>query len=111
MVLSGHKRRRLQRKDEVMAMTENQFQPLDLVHLSPDSINLTGEYVVLDEDGRDVHFAKSIQQAREFKWRGVRTNPGVAYGIFEMRGSWDRARLPEATGHILEALGRKEFTD
>ena len=87
-------------------MAEKQFKPLELVHLTPDSINLTGEFVVLDEDGKDVHFAKSIQQAREFKWRGVRMNPGVAYGIFEMRGAWDRARLP-ATGQS-EAMG---FTD
>jgi hypothetical protein len=92
-------------------MMGKQFKPLDLVHLAPDSTNITGEYVVLDEDGKDVHFAKSIQQAREFKWRGIRANLGVAYGIFEMRGAWDRAELPKATGHILEALRDKEFAD
>jgi hypothetical protein len=92
-------------------MTEKQFKPLELVHLAPDSINLTGEFVVMTEDGTDVHFAKSIQQAREFKWRGVRANPGVAYGIFEMRGAWDRAQMPEPTGQILEALRDGEFVD
>ena len=92
-------------------MTEKQFKPLELVHLAPDSVNVSGEFVVLDEDGKDVHFTKSIQQAREFKWRGMRINPGVAYGIFEMRGSWDRVAVPDTTGQILEALAMKEFTD
>ena len=92
-------------------MAEKQFKPLDLVHLVPDSLNVSGEYVVLDEDGKDVHFTKSIQQAREFKWRGMRVNPGVAYGIFEMRGSWDRVAVPEAAGHILDALRDGEFVD
>jgi hypothetical protein len=92
-------------------MTENQFQPLDLVHLSPDSVNLTGEYAVMTEDGTDVHFRRSIGQAREVKRQRMQANPGVGYGIFEMRGSWDWAKPPEATGHILEALAAKEFTD
>ena len=110
-VLSGHKRKQLLSKDEVRAMAEKQFQPLDLVHLSPDSVNLTGEYAVMTEDGTDVHFRKSIEQARGVKRQRMQANPGTGYGIFEMRGSWDRAKLPEATGQILDALQMKEFTD
>jgi hypothetical protein len=76
-----------------------------------DSINITGEYAVMDEHGRDVRFTGSIQQARDFKFKGMRANPGVGYGIFEMRGAWQRMEVPKATGHILEALQTKEFTD
>jgi hypothetical protein len=92
-------------------MSEKQFQPLDLVHLSPDNTNITGEYAVMTEDGTDVHFRRSIAQARQVKRQHMQANPGVGYGIFEMRGSWDRTKLPEATGHILEDLATKEFTD
>jgi hypothetical protein len=92
-------------------MSAQEFKPLDLVHLSPDSVNLTGEYAVMTEDGTDVHFRRSIGQARDVKRQRMQANPGIGYGIFEMRGSWDRAKLPEATGNILEALATKEFMD
>jgi hypothetical protein len=37
--------------------------------------------------------------------------PGLRFAIFEMRGAWEGTDPPKATGHILEAMKTKEFTD